>query len=373
LVKKVAVFFQRPFFCHPSSVTRHPSFSYLCPHNGKIAATMAIRVGINGMGRIGKVVFRILSDQADIELVGINDLMELETLVHLIRYDSTHGIFKGQISSSGEDLVVNGKKVHVSRHADPEMIPWKEWGVDIVLESSGRFTSGPLLEPHLRAGASKVILSCPAKGALDRTVVIGVNDQELTAKDRIVSNASCTTNCLAPVLKLLDTHYGIDRVFMNTIHPFTNNQVIIDAPHKDLRRARTAGVNIIPTTSTAIEALTQIMPELNGRFDGLAVRVPVHDGSLIEISAILQRNTDTVSLNRMLRLASENELRGILAYTDDPIVSADIIGDPHSGIVDGISTKVLGGNYVQLIVWYDNETGYSNRIVDLMHLMGKLH
>ena len=324
------------------------------------------------MGRIGKVVFRILSEREEFKIVGINDLMDIGTLVHLIRYDSTHGRFGGQLQAGEGQIIVNGEAVKVSCCADPDHIPWNNWEADIVLESSGRFTTRPLLEQHLHAGAKKVILSCPSKGPLDRTVIIGVNDHELSPQDRIVSNASCTTNCLAPVLMLLEKHFGIDRAFMNTVHPFTNNQVILDAPHKDLRRARTAGVNIIPTTSTAIEALTHVMPELKDRFDGLAVRVPVHDGSLIEINAILKEKTTVEALNRMLKSASETSLKNILAYTDDPIVSVDIIGDPHSTIVDGLSTKVLGGNFVQLIVWYDNETGYSNRIVDLMKKMSEL-
>ncbi len=312
-------------------------------------------------------------NEADVELVGINDLMNMETLVHLIRYDSTHGRYTGTVEQGEGCIIVNGtKRIRLSSVPDPEQIPWSEMGVDYVVESSGFFPQRQQLEKHLRAGARKVILSCPAVDALDRTVILGVNDSLLTAEDRIVSNASCTTNCLAPVLRLIDKAYGIDRAFMNTVHPFTNNQAIIDAPHKDLRRARTAGVNMIPTTSTAVEALFQVMPEMRGRFDGLAVRVPVHNGSLIELTALLKTQLTREAVNALLREASETDLQGILGYTEDPIVSSDIVGDPHSGIVDARCTKVLGGNYLQLIVWYDNETGYSSRIVDLLKKTGRL-
>lgn len=333
---------------------------------------MAVKVGVNGLGRIGRVVFRILQDVPEVELVGINDLMNAETLVHLIKYDSTHGRFKGTIEAGEGYIVANGRKIRLTASPKPLQIPWKEMGVDYVIESSGLFTGRALLENHLTAGAKKVILSCPPKEPLDRTVIMGVNDHELLTTDCIVSNASCTTNCLAPVIKLIEQHYGIDRSFMNTIHPFTNNQAIIDAPHKDLRRARTAGVNIIPTTSTAVEALFMVMPEMRGRFDGLAVRVPVHDGSLIELSVILKQSTTAAEVNAMMMKASANELNGILSYTEDPIVSSDIIGDPHSGIVDCRCTKVMGGNFLQLIIWYDNETGYSNRIVDLLMKMARM-
>jgi glyceraldehyde 3-phosphate dehydrogenase len=333
---------------------------------------MAVRVGINGFGRIGKVVFRILENYPLIEVVVINDLMDISTLEHLLKYDSTHRRFKGTVTKGEGCINVNGKEVKVTAFSDPVEIPWKEMKVDYVLESSGLFTKRSLLEKHLHAGAQKVVLSCPPKDKLDRTVVIGVNDHDLKKEDRIISNASCTTNCLAPVLKLLDDNYGVDRAFMNTVHPFTNNQTIIDAPHKDLRRARTAGVNIIPTTSTAVETLIMVMPEMINRFDGLAVRVPVHDGSLIELSAILKKNVTKEEVNILMKRASENGMCNILSYTDDPIVSSDIIGDPHSGIFDAMSTRVLGGNFVQTITWYDNESGYSHRIVDLLIKMARL-
>lgn len=327
---------------------------------------MSVKVGINGLGRIGRVVFRILMEEPDVELVGMNDLMNTETLVHLLKYDSTHGKYSKKVEAGERCIFVDGHRIMLGSSPDPSGIPWKEWGADYVIESSGFFTSRELLKKHLEAGARKVILSCPPKGTLDRTVVLGVNDHELQPEDRIVSNASCTTNCLAPVLKLLDQQYGIDRAFMNTVHPFTNNQAIIDAPHKDLRRARTAGVNMIPTTSTAVETLFMLLPEMKGRFDGLAVRVPVHDGSLIELSAILLQKTTVEEVNQLLRLTSEQSLNGILSYTEDPIVSSDIVGDPHSAIVDARCTKVLGGNFLQLILWYDNESGYSHRTVDLL-------
>lgn len=331
---------------------------------------MAIRVGINGLGRIGKVVFRILLETPDIEIVGINDLMSKETLMHLIKYDSTHGRFRGTVEAVEGGILVNSKKIAVTAFPDPADIPWRAYDTDYVIEASGFFTSRSLLQKHIEAGAKKVILSCPPKDPMDRTVVMGVNDILLGAEDCIISNASCTTNCLAPVMMVLDKELGIDRAFMNTVHPFTNNQVILDAPHKDLRRARTGGVNIIPTTSTAVEALFLVMPEMKGRFDGLAVRVPVHDGSLIELSVLLKKQTSVAEVNQLMKTASEGALRGILGYTSDPIVSSDIIGDTHSAIFDALSTRVLGGNFLQIIVWYDNETGYSNRIVDLVIKMG---
>jgi glyceraldehyde 3-phosphate dehydrogenase len=290
--------------------------------------------------------------------------------MHLIKYDSTHGRFSGTVEPVEGGIMVNGKRIAVTAFPDPADIPWHAYGTDYVIEASGYFTSRALLQKHLVAGAKKVILSCPPKDQMDRTVVMGVNDIFLGTEDCIISNASCTTNCLAPVMMILEKELGIDRAFMNTVHPFTNNQVILDAPHKDLRRARTGAVNIIPTTSTAVEALLLIMPEMKGRFDGLAVRVPVHDGSLIELSVLLKKQTSVPQVNQLMKTASEGSLRGILGYTSDPIVSSDIIGDTHSAIFDALSTRVLGGNFLQLIIWYDNETGYSNRIVDLVIKMG---
>jgi glyceraldehyde 3-phosphate dehydrogenase len=333
---------------------------------------MPINIGINGFGRIGKVVYRILGDYPEIKVVGINDLMDVKTLVHLLKFDSTHGKFIGTVEEGYECIYVDGQKVVITHFPDPQDIPWKELKVDYVMESSGRFTSKVLLNKHILAGARKVILSSPPQDKLDRCVVMSVNDHELIKDDKIISNASCTTNCLAPVLKILDEHFGIDRAFMNTVHPFTNNQAIIDAPHKDLRRGRNAGTNIIPTTTTAIAALTSVMPEMKDRFDGLAVRVPVHDGSLIEICAILKRSVTVDEVNRTMKKAADSKYRGILSYTEDPVVSSDIIGDPHSAIFDALSTRVLGGNYIQLIVWYDNESGYSHRVIDLMMKMGRM-
>ncbi len=333
---------------------------------------MTTDIGINGFGRIGKKLFRILIDSEDIRIRGINDLMDDDTLIHLIRYDSTHGRFHGDIQKCEGGILVNGQRIHTGAHRDPSEIPWKDWGVRLVVESSGLFTNREGMNRHLMAGAEKVLLSCPPSGPVDRTIVIGVNDHMLEKGDRFISNASCTTNCLAPVIMLLEREFGIDRAFMNTVHPFTNNQVIIDAPHKDLRRARTAGVNIIPTTSTAIEALFSVMPEMRGRFDGLAVRVPVHDGSLIEISAILKRRSCVEEVNRLMQRASESEMKDILSCTYDPIVSSDIIGDSHSAIIDTLSTRMLGENFLQMIIWYDNESGYSHRMADLIRKTGKL-
>jgi glyceraldehyde 3-phosphate dehydrogenase len=333
---------------------------------------MPVNIGINGFGRIGKVVYRILGDYPAIKVIGINDLMDIKTLVHLLKYDSTHGMFVGTVEPGEGCIYVDGQQVLVTHFADPADIPWKEMNVNYVLESSGRFTGNESLAKHLTAGAQKVILSCPARDRLDRCIVMGVNDHELQKHDRIISNTSCTTNCAAPVIRILDDHFGIDRVFMNTVHPFTNNQAILDGPHKDLRRARNSGTNIIPTTSTAIETLFTVMPEMAGRFDGLAVRVPVHNGSLIELSAILKKPVTVAEVNRVMKEAAEGRYQRILAYTEEPIVSSDIIGDPHSAVIDALSTRVLGGNFVQLIAWYDNESGYSHRIIDLIMKMAEM-
>jgi glyceraldehyde 3-phosphate dehydrogenase len=337
-----------------------------------MAAKKTIRIGINGFGRIGKVVFRLLQDIPHMEVVVINDLTDIRTLAHLLTYDSTHGKFKHDVQVTENHMVVNGKKTLITSFHQPEEIPWRNLAVDYVLESSGRFTTKTLLQKHLDAGAKKVLLSCPSQDPLDKTIVIGVNDHELRPEHRIISNASCTTNCIAPILKIFDQHTGLEGAFLNTIHPFTNNQAIIDAPHADLRRARTAGVNIIPTSSTAIAAVISVMPEMKGRFDGHSVRVPVHNGAIIELSAQLKTAVTRSGVNRLMKAQSEGAFRGILAYTEDPIVSSDIIGDPHSAIFDALSTRVLGKTFVQVIAWYDNETGYSCRIVELLTKMGKM-
>ena len=332
---------------------------------------MSLKIGINGFGRIGKLVFRLLQEKPDIEIVGINDPADITTLAHLLKYDSAHGRFSGSIEISDDKLIINHKPIQVYHERIPADIPRTMHGADVVIEASGLFTAREQLSQHLSSGARKVILTCPAKDTLDKTIIIGINEHTLTSEDRLISNASCTANCAAPMLKVLHENFGIEKVFMNTVHPATNNQRLIDAPHPDLRRSRTALTNIIPTTSTAIAVIKGLMPFLNDCFDGLATRVPVDDGSLIEFTALVKKNTDVSEVNKAFELAAKGGLKGIVEYTSDPIVSSDIIGNPHSAIFDSRATKVLKGNFVQIIGWYDNEFGYSSRVVDLIGLMKK--
>ncbi len=330
-----------------------------------------IRVGINGIGRIGKLVFRMIYHHHDMEVVAVNDPMPLNTMIYLLRYDSVHGGF-GRAVTPCEDQAnfrVNGHSVRKYSFEEPHQIPWQDHDVDVVIDSSGHFLTYKTLEGHLKQGVKKVILSCPPDENLDFMVVIGVNESDLKPEHKIISNASCTTNCIAPILKLIDEKYGIDRAMMNTVHPYTNSQNVLDGPHADLRRARCANENIIPTTTSAIKAVRSIMPHLKERFDGFATRVPVSDGSFVELTALLKQHVTTEALNKLVFDAAHGEMKGILAYCDDPIVSKDIVGDPHSAIFDALSTKVLGGSMIQILVWYDNEFGYSNRIVDLIDLV----
>lgn len=330
---------------------------------------MSLKIGINGFGRIGKLVFRLLQEKPDIEIVGINDPADITTLAHLLKYDSAHGRFSGSIEISDHKLIINGKPIQVYHERIPADIPRTMHGADVVIEASGLFTARQQLSQHLSSGARKVILTCPAKDQLDKTIIIGINEQTLTSDDRLISNASCTANCAAPMLKVLHENFGIEKVFMNTVHPATNNQRLIDAPHTDLRRSRTALTNIIPTTSTAIAVVKELMPFLNDCFDGLATRVPVDDGSLIEFTALVKKDTDVSEVNNVFRNAANEGLKGILEFTSDPIVSSDIIGNSHSAIFDSRATKVLKGNFIQVIGWYDNEFGYSSRVVDLVGLL----
>lgn len=330
---------------------------------------MAKKVGINGFGRIGKVVFRLLQQHPEIEVVGINDPMDLDTMVYLLKYDTVHGRFNGTVLRGEGGILVNGKFIPVSAESDPENIPWKAWGADYVIESSGFFKGRVLLEKHLKAGAKKVVLSCPASDPTMKSIVIGVNDHQLTDQDVVISNASCTTNCLAPILKIMDDAFGVENGFMNTVHPFTNNQRIIDAPHSDIRRSRAAASNIIPTTSSAIKALFEVSPQYKGRFDGFATRVPVDDGSFIELCLNLSSDVDRDQINRVMQEAADGKFHGIVEYTEDPIVSSDIVDNPHSAIFDARATRVIGTRFVQVLAWYDNEYGYSNRIVDLLSII----
>lgn len=333
---------------------------------------MAIRVAINGFGRIGRLVMRAIYQRAitDIEIVGINDLTDAKTLAHILKYDSVHGKFQGEIRSIDNAIIVNGKEIPVSASKSIQDIPWKD-KVDVVLECTGVFTSNEQLKLHAQShNAKKVILSAPAKDTLDATVVLGVNDSILTGNEITLSNASCTTNCLAPMVKILHENFGIVSGTMTTVHAYTNDQRILDLPHKDLRRARAAAVNIIPTTTGAAKAVALVMPELKGKLDGYAVRVPVPDGSLTDFTAIVDKDTTIAEINAVFKKASETSLKDIVEYSDEPLVSSDIIGNPHSCIFDSSSTMV-NGKLVKIVGWYDNEWGYSNRMVDLILTVGK--
>lgn len=327
---------------------------------------MGIKVGINGFGRIGRSFLRACYGYEDIEIVAINDLTDTQTLAHLLKYDSVHGRFKGKVEAKDSSLVVDGKEIRVFSVKDPAEIPWGELGVDVVIESTGAFTSREKAELHLRDTVKRVIISAPAKNP-DITVVLGVNESMYDPEQhRIISNASCTTNCLAPTLKVLHEKFGVKRGYMVTVHAYTNDQRVLDLPHKDLRRARASGINIIPTTTGAAKAIGEVIPELKGKLDGTARRVPVADGSLIDLTVVVENPPSSVEeVNRAFKEASENSLKGILEYTEDPIVSHDIIGNPHSAIFDAGLTQVLG-DLVHVGAWYDNEWGYSCRLRDLV-------
>jgi len=327
-----------------------------------------VKVGINGFGRIGRLTFRAMLKKGNIDVVAINDLTDAKTLAHLLKYDSVHGRFDGQIAVEDNVLVVNGKKIKVYAEKDPANLPWKDLGVEIVIESTGIFRTREKMNKHITAGAKKVILSVPAdnKEDVDATIVLGVNDEVIKADMQFLSNASCTTNCLAPIAKVLNDNFGIKRGLMNTIHSYTNDQIILDAPHKDLRRARAAALSIIPTKTGAAKAIGLVIPELEGKLDGFSVRVPTPDGSLVDLTCELNRNVTTEEINAAMKAAAEGPMKGILEYQTDPIVSCDIVGNTHSSIFDSLLTKVLDGNFVKVISWYDNEAGYSNRLADMV-------
>jgi glyceraldehyde 3-phosphate dehydrogenase len=326
---------------------------------------MAVKVGINGFGRIGRLVFRRGLELGDIEFAGINDLTDAATLAHLLKYDSVHGRFNGEVSSEGDNLIVNGNKIKITAEKDPSNLNWGELGVDVVIESTGVFRTQEACEKHIEAGAKKVILTVPAKGDIDATVVLGVNDEILTGDEKVLSNASCTTNCLAPVAKVLNDKFGLETGLMTTIHAYTNDQRLLDLPHSDLRRARAAAVSIIPTTTGAAKAVGKVIPELNGKLDGYALRVPTPDGSLTDLTAVLKTEVTKEEVNAAVKEAADGPMKGILEYTEDPIVSIDIVGNPHSSIFDGLST-MASGKVVKIVSWYDNEWGYSCRVVDLL-------
>ena len=331
---------------------------------------MTTRVGINGFGRIGRNFFRAALEQgADIEIVAVNDLTDNKTLAHLLKYDSITGRFQGEVSYDDEGIVVDGKHIKVLAQRNPADLPWGELGVEVVVESTGFFTDGEKAKAHLDAGAKKVVISAPAKN-VDGTFVMGVNEDKYDgATMNIVSNASCTTNCLAPLAKVLEENFGIERGIMTTIHSYTGDQRVLDAPHKDLRRARAAALNLIPTKTGAAQAVALVLPELEGKFDGLAVRVPTPTGSLTDLTFIAKKEVSVEAVKAAVKAAAEGELKGVLEYTEDPIVSSDIVGDPHTSIFDATETKVIG-NLVKVLSWYDNEWGYSNALVRLTALVG---
>jgi glyceraldehyde 3-phosphate dehydrogenase len=334
---------------------------------------MTTRVGINGFGRIGRQSLKAMLERypRELEVVALNDLTDTKTNAHLLKYDSTYGRFPGEIETTPDSLIVNGHSIKVLSLRNPGDIPWGDLGVEIVIESVGIFTDAEKAGAHIRGGAKKVIISAPAKGE-DLTIVLGVNDNMYDpARHNILSNASCTTNCLAPAAKVINDTFGIEKGLMNTIHSYTNDQRILDQVHSDLRRARSAGVNIIPTTTGAARALALVIPELKGRFDGMSLRVPTVTVSVVDFVADLRRPTTKDEVNDAFKQAAAGSLKGILDYTDEPLVSTDFRGDPHSSIIDGLSTMVVGGNMVKVVAWYDNEWGYSSRIADLTHFIAE--
>lgn len=332
---------------------------------------MTVKVGINGFGRIGRLVFRAALNNPEVEVVAINDLGDAESNAHLLKYDSIHGILQADVVAKNGTFEVNGKGVKVFAEKDPAKLPWGEVGVDVVVESTGLFTDGTKAAAHLKGGAKKVIISAPAKNE-DITIVMGVNqDKYNAAEHKIISNASCTTNCLAPVAKILNDNFGINKGLMTTVHSYTNDQRILDQIHKDLRRARAAGSSIIPTTTGAAKAVALVLPELKGKLNGFAMRVPTPNVSVVDLVVELAKEATAEEINKVLQAAAEGELKGILAYSAEPLVSIDYNGNPASSIVDGLSTMVIQGNMAKVVAWYDNEWGYSNRVVDLAAYISK--
>lgn len=328
--------------------------------------TNPVRVGINGFGRIGRSVFRILNRREDMTVAAVNDLYDNEQLAYLLRYDTVMGRFQGTVTVDDDSMTVDGERVVMTAERDPAALPWGELGVDVVVESTGVFRTREPLEKHLAAGAPRVVLTVPPKEPLDAMVVLGVNEQTLEASDRLVSNASCTTNCLAPLAKVLHEAFGIREGLLTTVHAYTNDQRLADVPHKNLRRSRAAAENIIPTTTGAARAVGKVLPELDGKLDGMAMRVPVPDGSIVDFVCTLEHPATTAEINQAVRAAAEGELRDILEYSEVPLVSSDVIGNPHSSVFDALSTEAAGDGWARVVAWYDNEWGYANRVVDLV-------
>jgi glyceraldehyde 3-phosphate dehydrogenase len=327
-----------------------------------------VNVAINGFGRIGRIALRLMIDHPYIEVKAINDLTDANTLKHLFKYDSVHGVYAGEVRVEDDYLYIKNKKIKILKEADPVQLPWKELGIDLVIESTGRFVSREGAKKHLSAGAKKVLISAPAKGGDVKTIVLGVNDQILSGKDDIISNASCTTNCLAPMIKVLNDKVGVEKGYVTTVHAYTADQRLQDAPHSDLRRARSGAVSIIPTTTGAASAVGKVIPELSGKLDGFALRVPIPDGSITDCSLVLKEEVSIDQINQWMKEASESYLKGIMEYTEDPIVSIDIVGNRHSCIFDSQLTK-SSGKLVKIVGWYDNEVGYAARLVDMINLL----
>ncbi len=330
---------------------------------------MTLRVGINGFGRIGRSVFRILDARRDVEVVCINDLFDNDVLSYLLQFDTVMGPLGKPVAFDADYLYVEDRKIRMTAEKDPSRIPWAELGADLVVESTGVFRSREKLERHLTGGAKKVVLTVPAKDEIDAMIVIGVNDEKLKAEHRLVSNASCTTNCLAPVVKILHQSFGVEAGFVSTVHAYTNDQRLADVPHKDLRRSRAAAANIIPTSTGAARAVGKVMPELKGKLDGIALRVPVPDGSIVDFSCRLRSRPRRDEINAAVRAAAAGPMAKIVEYSEVPLVSTDIIGNPHSSIFDALSTQAEGDGYARVVAWYDNEWGYSQRVVDLLDRM----
>lgn len=328
-----------------------------------------IKVAINGFGRIGRLTFKSLLENSNIEVIAINDLTDTKTLAHLLKYDSVHGRFPGTVEASTDGIIVNGKEIKIYAEREPANLPWGTLGIDVVLESTGRFVDPVGAGAHLTAGAKKVVISAPAKGDIT-TIVLGVNDDILTGNEKIVSNASCTTNCLAPMAKVLDDNFGIEKGYITTIHAYTADQNLQDGPHSDLRRARAAACSIVPTSTGAAKAVGLVLPHLKGKLDGVAMRVPIPDGSLTDLTVVLKKEVTAEEINNAMKKAADGPMKGILEYTEDPIVSIDIIGNPHSCIFDSLMTSA-NGTLVKVIGWYDNEAGYSSRTADLINIISK--
>jgi len=331
-----------------------------------------INVAINGFGRIGRAVYRVLSHQQDIQVVAVNDLTSPETLAYLLKHDTVMGAFPYPIELSDKTIHTNKQKTHITNISDLSNLDWKKFNVDIVIEATGRFVEKASLEKHLAAGAKRVILTVPPKDSLDAMIVLGVNDSTLTSAHKLISNASCTTNCLTPMIKILDEAFGLERAYMTTVHAYTNDQRLSDMYHKDFRRARAANENIIPTTTGAARAVGKILPHLNGKIDGSSVRVPIADGSIVDLSAVLKKPATVKEINAAFEKAANGNLKGIVEYSTEALVSSDIIQNPHSTIFDSEFTKVIGGTFVKVLAWYDNEWGYSNRVCDLVKKLSSL-